>query len=83
MRKKFIAAAMVALTAAGAYMGAGTLTRSTELSELQLANIEALAEDESSTVCKWQRLKDDHGCWYHECRDTGDGDLCLCGQVDY
>lgn len=46
MDKRIIMTATAVLVALGAYLGANKLVTHTELSDLQLANIEALADDD-------------------------------------
>lgn len=50
-----------------------------ELSDLALANVEALASGEDGSNCKWERKKDNFGCVYHDCVSNGSGDPCKCG----
>lgn len=52
-----------------------------EMSDLAMANVEALASGESSEICKWKRVKDDYGNIYHACLSNGDGDKCSCGSI--
>ncbi|MDY3268216.1 MAG: NVEALA domain-containing protein [Phocaeicola sp.] len=53
-----------------------------EMSDLALANVEALAGGESSGSCRWKRVKDNYGCTYHVCVSNGDGDICACGSTN-
>lgn len=50
-----------------------------QLSDLALANIEALANGESGDNCRWKRVKDNYGCTFHVCIYNGDGNICQCG----
>lgn len=82
MRKKMTMAAVAAMMAVSAYVGANSLTPSEQLSGIMLENVEALANDEASSDCKWQRLVDEKNCVWHACLKTGNGDGCMCGEVD-
>ena len=54
------------------------------MSDVQLANIEALASGEGSSFsCGWEYGKDDHGCVHYVCIKDGKGNNCQCGDVDY
>lgn len=55
--------------------------KSEKLSDIALANVEALAEGESSGECKWMRVKDDKGCYLHVCVTGGTGNSCTCGSM--
>ncbi len=56
-------------------------TSEDEYGALLKQNIEALTENENPLTCKWKRIQDTHGCWYHECRPDGNGFECVCGTI--
>ena len=51
------------------------------MSDLALANVEALANGEGGSECRWKRVKDEYGCTVHYCIQGGDGSVCSCGSV--
>ena len=54
------------------------------LSDVAMANVEALADDEGSNkTCKWMYVKDDYGCPLHVCVESGNGEPCVCGTDRY
>lgn len=50
-----------------------------EMSDLALANVEALANGESGTNCRIQRMIDAYGNIRYYCVVNGDGANCTCG----
>ena len=52
-----------------------------EMSDVMLANIEALATGESIGQCRWKRVFDSNGCQYWVCIINGDGNTCTCGST--
>lgn len=74
-----IAFAAIAVTAGFNYQ---QNKQKAELSDIVIANIEALANGESSgSSCRWSRVKDQYGCTYWNCVSNGDGDPCNCGDT--
>lgn len=56
-----------------------------ELTGVALANVEALAQNESEneTTCRWERVFDNKGCAYHACLENGSGSICSpCGSTE-
>lgn len=53
------------------------------LSDVALANVEALANNESGTDCQWKRVQNSNGIPYDACLADGNGNPCVCGSVDY
>ena len=54
------------------------------LSDVAMANVEALADDEGSNkACKWKYVKDDHSCPLYVCVESGQGEPCVCGTDRY
>lgn len=74
MSKKSLVTAIAVLLAVGAYMGTATLTPRSELSELQLANVEALAEGSEQGAKKicYNGIHEKDGC-----------QVCYCPICDY
>ncbi|MDE5882759.1 MAG: NVEALA domain-containing protein [Muribaculaceae bacterium] len=64
MSKKSLVTAIAVLLAVGAYMGTATLTPRSDLSELQLANVEALADgsEQSATQACYNNIQAKPGC---------------------
>lgn len=81
MRKIIFAALVVAVAFAG-YNRVQSQNEKSTLSDLALANVEALADNESSTSCRWSRVQDSSGCTYHNCVSNGDGNSCTCGATN-
>lgn len=81
--KNIIKAAFVAAFAAVAGYGVYMNQKVDTISDVMLANVEALADNEESDVCKWNRKLDSHGCPYYICEAGGDGYICSCGTVDW
>ncbi|MBO4985749.1 MAG: hypothetical protein J6C87_08985 [Bacteroides sp.] len=81
--KKKIFFAVATIVAAVSVGYAAYLNQKVEISDALLENIEALSDDENEDVCKWQRVEDEHGVPFHVCVNTGTGDECKCGEVDY
>lgn len=79
MKKVILSLVAVAAIA----VGYQKYTQAQTMSDLMLANVEALANNESGNgPCKWKRLTDTHGCVYHKCAEDGDGDSCSpCGSI--
>jgi len=74
--------AVLAIAAVAAVNVTKSNTRTTALTDIQLANVEALASGENSSIkCKWKRI-DCSGFGtgdYEACLDNGDGHSCTCG----
>ena len=57
--------------------------KSDDMSDMALANVEALASGEgSSGTCRWSRVYDSYGCVYHNCVSNGSGNVCSCGATE-
>lgn len=82
MKRKIIIASLVTMIAGMGYLGINFSNSHLKLSDQQFSNVEALSQIEQDRVCKWSRKTDSHGCTYHECVTSGDGNLCECGDVD-
>lgn len=84
MRKKILAALVVA--AGVAFAGYNVMQSQSDknlVSDLLMANVEALAADESGSHCKWKMI-DCPGLGtgdYEACLSNGDGNSCSCGSV--
>ena len=52
-----------------------------QMSDIALANVEALAGGEGGGSCRWSRVFDSEGCVYHVCVINGSGDSCTCGDT--
>ena len=79
MRKNIMRATFVAAVALVAAMSVQRLdNQKANMSALLLANVEALADDETpTTVGYWKRVEDALGCYlHHVCSETGDGNMC-------
>ena len=81
MNYKVLKAAFVAAIAMVSGINVFNAQNSETLSDVALANVEALAEGEDSGECRWMRVKDDFGCVFHVCVAGGSGDCCTCGSV--
>ena len=73
--KATLAVAFIAVAGYTAYNS----QKEVELSDLAMANVEALASGEGSGSCRWKRVFDSSGCVYHVCVLNGDGNSCTCG----
>ena len=80
--KKVMKAAFVVAVAAVAGYNIYTNLKSNTMSDMMLANVEALASGEGGSDCKWDRAYDSYGCVYHVCTVKGNGDACTCGAVE-
>ena len=78
MKKVLLTVAVVA-TAAIAGWNYQQNQQSVELSDLAMENVDALANGEGGTGCRWKRVQDEYGCTYHNCVSNGDGSSCTCG----
>lgn len=79
--KKIMKIAFVAAFAAVAGYGVYANQQSETMSDLMLANVEALADGESASSCRWSRVYDSMGCQYWNCVSNGSGDYCTCGST--
>lgn len=79
--KNFVKIGFVAVFAAVAGYGVYTSQKSEVMSDLALANVEALASGEGSGSCRWSRVQDQNGCTYWNCVSNGDGNTCTCGDT--
>lgn len=85
MKKSFLLSiAAAAILSGTAYGFLSSNNQVQEFSDLELANIEALTEDESGDfTCRWEPGEDRFGCACHFCIKTGHGNICKCGDVEY
>ncbi len=74
---------IAAVAVAAGYTAYSQLQKAETLSDLTLQNIEALANGEDGSECRWKRASDEHGCTVHYCVLRGDGNLCSCGAEAY
>lgn len=81
MNKKVLRCAVAVVVVAAAGYGAyQAQAKDTALSEIALANVEALANnEEEGNECRWERRTDSFGCDVWDCIKRGGGDLCPCG----
>ena len=79
--KKIMKIAFVAIFAAVAGYGVYTNQKVDTMTDLMLANVEALANGESGGFCRWSRVFDSMGCQYWNCVSNGDGNICNCGDT--
>ena len=78
--KNFILPAIVATaTLCGVYSHLNK-QNNTSLNALGLSNVEALSVVDPE-YCKWIRVQDGYGCWYHHCVPGGNGFVCIGGTV--
>ena len=82
MKKQLKLVMAIAAIAVAGGIGIYASQSESQVSDVALANIEALADNEGSGSCKWKRTKDSHGCIYWECLSNGTGDPCVCGSID-
>ena len=84
MKRRIFAATLVAILALGSYIAVQYHHPGEKISNVTLANIEALANDEAGQgkQCRWKRVFDSHGCQYWNCVENGDGNICECGSTD-
>jgi len=54
------------------------------LSDISLANVEALAQGEDGSACKWKSVEAACGCGYWAlCDSDGNGYVCDCGDMKW
>ena len=71
MNKKVLQVAFVAAIALVSGINVFNAQKSEPLSDIALANVEALAEGEGSKECRWMRVQDDYGCVFLFTADAG------------
>lgn len=79
MDKKFIKATFVATIVMVGGVNVFNAQKSESLSNIVLANVEALADGEigNGRTGRWKRIVDSLGCYlYHKCDENGDGYTC-------
>ncbi len=77
MNKKFVKVVFVAAFALVSGINVFNAQKVNALSDIALANVEALANNESSGYGKWKRITDALGCYLcHRCELNGDGYTC-------
>ena len=79
MNKKVLQVAFVAAIALVSGINVFNAQKKEVLSDIVLANVEALAEGEGSKECRWMRVQGDYGCVFHVCVAGGTGEICTCG----
>ena len=79
MKKNILKATLVAAFALIAGFNVYSSQKAEGMSDLALANVEALADGENGGSCRWSRVYDSEGCVYHVCVANGSGDICTCG----
>ena len=79
MKKNIMKVVFVAAIAMVSGINVFNAQKSEPLSDIALANVEALAEGEGSKECRWMRVQDDYGCVFRVCVAGGTGDICTCG----
>lgn len=84
MNKKFLKVTLVAVVAMIAGVNVFNAQKAEVLSDVAMANVEALADDENSNkTCRWKFMKDLMGCPVYVCLESGQGDPCVCGTEKY
>ena len=81
MNKKVKFAMAVAAIAVAGGIGIYASQSEKQVSDVTLANIEALADNEGGGTCRWSRVYDSFGVVYWNCVYTGSGDFCVCGST--
>ena len=84
MRKKILfSTAAVAVMSVASFAAITSSNQSRELSDLELANIEALTNEEGGSFnCKWSYVgKNELGLQRYVCVKDGSGYDCECGDV--
>lgn len=79
MRKNILKVAFVAAIAMATGIQVFNAQNSEALSEVAMANVEALADGEigNGGTGRWKRIVDSLGCYlYHKCDGNGDGYTC-------
>lgn len=79
MRKNILKVAFVAAIAMATGIQVFNAQKSEALSEVAMANVEALADGEigNGGTGRWKRIVDSLGCYlYHKCDGNGDGYTC-------
>lgn len=84
MKTKLLNIGLVIVIAIVAVINVFNSQKSEVLSDVAMANVEALADDEGSNkACKWKHVKDAQGCPMYVCVESGLGDPCVCGTDRY
>ena len=88
MIKKILGFLAAVIVAVAAIVHVNIVSNREVLSDLLLANVEALANREDPTGdCKWHKEKCPASCWYcsgterEVCLNDGDGNSCSCGDT--
>jgi hypothetical protein len=82
MKKKILGGIALLAIAAVAVWNVNLNSQSNKLSGAMLANVEALAEENGGSDCKWKSIKCSKGnSNYEGCLTNGDGTACTCGSV--
>jgi hypothetical protein len=83
MKKLVFAVAIVAVLGGAGLTSFQRSHANNQMSKLALENIDALADVETVSSCRWRIIKDSYGCPYHMCSVDGNGYQCTCGEVAY
>ena len=77
MKNNMVKVAFVAAIAIVSGINVFNAHKTETLSDVVLANVEALAMDEISKMGRWKRITDSLGCYlHHKCDENGDGYEC-------
>ena len=83
MKKKIFGVALIAAMAVAAGWNFNQGKNEVDLSDLTLANVEALASGEGGSSCRWRTGHSSATGWVAICDSYGVGDNCSCGSVKY
>ena len=83
MKKKIFGAVIIAAMALAAGWNFNQSKNEVELSDLALANVEALANGESGGSCQWRTGHSSLTGWIAICDSYGVGYNCSCGEIKY
>ena len=78
MNKKYVKTTLVAVVALISGINVFNAQKSESLSDIALANVEALAEEEwgAGTICRWNSS-------YTICNEYGTREVCPCGSHEW
>ena len=83
MKKRILGAALLVAIAVAAGWNYNQSRNEVPLSDLALANAEALAKGEGSGDCKWRTGHSSVTGWIAICDSYGVGYSCSCGDIKY
>lgn len=81
--KKIIGIILIVVAAATGVWNFSQVQSEVELSDLALANVEALAQSENGGPCKWRTGHSSLTGWIAICDSYGVGYTCSCGIINY